>query len=1096
MTAPSFSRNRWFLATLVVGLFVCSVPGVGASAPILFETTNTTFGRAFGYAYPFDGQIHDVAERYKPTVSQQVCRVSSLISLFSVSNTSVPVPSVTLKVLRGGTAPNQGVLLQSVTLDRSRIGDSLRYTDFDLNSCITLDAGVNYWFTFSLSQYNVASYVAMYSNFDQGPSSSLWSQTAFQSNYGVWSEVTNQELSLKLEGALAPTATSLAQFAGDVTTAVAESASLEQGEVVLSAKITSPIGKKVKLEVAVGQSLGTTATAVSALVDSGTVVTVSLTNLADGDYFWQARTLDVDGNASAWIPFGAPAITDFKIRRIPVIIIPGILGSELSNGSDLIWPDLGQMFGDIGDEFMSAALGLDSSGDSINQVTVGSAVETMLDGVRFAEVNIFQDLHQQLENDQYVDNANLSFFPYDWRLDLDETKDLLKQKIDAVKAQTGASKVNLVAHSMGGLLVKDYLSQYGKSSVDKLIFVGTSHLGAPKAAKALTVGDRFNVPVLAESAMKGLALNAPAVYELLPNQKYFDQFTDYLKVFKNVGGFNVIESLDYANSKDFILSKGANADIFDKAEAFFGKNLQDLNFSGIDTYNIAGCKTGTQAVYQYGAGNSEIVKMGYTSGDETVPLASADYINISDDHKYYYKNGQHAELPSDESVRNLISNILKGKTVTLPGDLAQGDDSLCDFKGKELLWRSPVEIHVYDQFGNHTGPIENNAIEYGVPGVDYEIIGHRKFVFLPTDNGQVYTVVTKGEEVGTFDMLVSDNDNGVITKTTVFNDVAITSDSVANLEVSNQSQDDTMSFDKEGDGQFEELAADTVLPAGQGADTTPPETNGVVDGTKGSGDSYTGDVSVTLNAADDLSGVLETKYSLDNGATFTTYTSPITFTADGAYSIQYYSVDKAGNSEVVKTVSFTIERPVEVPADVPVEPVGPNSGVPVGDPGTISDEPVGSEDPIREDAEPSADEDAPPADNEIVQPPVDTPPAEEEEVTPPEEDVQPEDEVAGSPTDSPIEPGDPIEEDVVSPEVEQPPVVEPGPENDQSVEEPADIAASSSGGGSGHRRSSSGSTGGQVLGATVTEEELNISLMEQFIALLQQVLVLLKGRGA
>jgi hypothetical protein len=48
----------------------------------------------------------------------------------------------------------------------------------------------------------------------------------------------------------------------------------------------------------------------------------------------------------------------------PVIIIPGIVGTELYNGSDLIWPDLLQM-ADINDYFLTDNLNLDTNGNSM-----------------------------------------------------------------------------------------------------------------------------------------------------------------------------------------------------------------------------------------------------------------------------------------------------------------------------------------------------------------------------------------------------------------------------------------------------------------------------------------------------------------------------------------------------------------------------------------------------------------------------------------------------------------------------------------------------------------------------------------------------------
>jgi len=57
----------------------------------------------------------------------------------------------------------------------------------------------------------------------------------------------------------------------------------------------------------------------------------------------------------------------------------------------------------------------------------------------------------------------------------------LKLAIDAIKSATGADKVILVGHSMGGLAAREYIRSYGGSDVAKLVTIGTPHLGSTVA---------------------------------------------------------------------------------------------------------------------------------------------------------------------------------------------------------------------------------------------------------------------------------------------------------------------------------------------------------------------------------------------------------------------------------------------------------------------------------------------------------------------------------------------------------------------------------------------------------------------------------------
>ena len=72
---------------------------------------------------------------------------------------------------------------------------------------------------------------------------------------------------------------------------------------------------------------------------------------------------------------------------------------------------------------------------------------------------------------------------------------------------------------------------------------------------------------------------------------------------------------------------------------------------------------------------------------------------------------------------------------------------------------------------------------------------------------------------------------------------------------------------------------------------------------------YNTPVTVTLSAQDDFigSGVAYTQYSLDNGASWTTYTGPFQVTKQGTDTVLARSVDNAGNWEDPKSATFKID---------------------------------------------------------------------------------------------------------------------------------------------------------------------------------------------
>ena len=91
-------------------------------------------------------------------------------------------------------------------------------------------------------------------------------------------------------------------------------------------------------------------------------------------------------------------------------------------------------------------------------------------------------------------------------------------------------------------------------------------------------------------------------------------------------------------------------------------------------------------------------------------------------------------------------------------------------------------------------------------------------------------------------------------------------------------------------------------------DVTPPTTSHVLSGTSGLNGWYVSDVGVSLSATDDSSGVASTSYSTDGGSIWFTYTGTITVSTEGVSSIQYKSIDNAGNEETPKSVEIKIDK--------------------------------------------------------------------------------------------------------------------------------------------------------------------------------------------
>ena len=105
-------------------------------------------------------------------------------------------------------------------------------------------------------------------------------------------------------------------------------------------------------------------------------------------------------------------------------------------------------------------------------------------------------------------------------------------------------------------------------------------------------------------------------------------------------------------------------------------------------------------------------------------------------------------------------------------------------------------------------------------------------------------------------------------------------------------------------------------------DTTPPVTTHTLDPPEPDGENgwYVSDITITLNATDDLSGVKEIRYTINGGAEqvipIPDYNGSGTFvlTQDGNdITIRYWAIDNAGNVEPINTIIPLIDMDQTVP---------------------------------------------------------------------------------------------------------------------------------------------------------------------------------------
>tara|TARA_R110000868_G_scaffold115831_1_gene309076 strand:+ start:1083 stop:2474 length:1392 start_codon:yes stop_codon:yes gene_type:complete len=196
-----------------------------------------------------------------------------------------------------------------------------------------------------------------------------------------------------------------------------------------------------------------------------------------------------------------------------VIVVPGIMGTELllptPDGIEKVWPPtpLETQLGYKRTQKLASAEV--KPGGIITRVACFDFYQPLLDLLTGLGFTADGAAKRQIE------------FPYDWRRDLFDLADDLGELI-AHEVAKGATRVSLVAHSMGGLisrlLLEDprFRTEPWFGLIDQLIAIATPHLGAPLALGRVLGQDSAMGISGADFAWLASREEYPSAYQLLP----------------------------------------------------------------------------------------------------------------------------------------------------------------------------------------------------------------------------------------------------------------------------------------------------------------------------------------------------------------------------------------------------------------------------------------------------------------------------------------------------------------------------------------------------------------------------------------------------
>jgi|GEM_PF-1868837 len=573
-----------------------------------------------------------------------------------------------------------------------------------------------------------------------------------------------------------------------------------------------------------------------------------------------------------------------NIVKMHIVFIHGIAGSEIEDADGKkLWFDIWDFW-----EKTIIKMELDEYGDSVNDVRVVTS--------GYGTNNSGEDIIQALESEYGSDNVH--YFAYDWRLDNGINAVKLNEFID----ELGVGQVDIVAHSMGGIVASRFIADGNKDKIRKLVTLGTPYLGSPKVPYVFATGRLIEVGPfntgIAYNGIKKIAPHMTSAYQLLP----YKNTSSYIGVedgwiIKKIQDVPVAGTHDYI--KNELLMYGTNGNPISSSVKgnFLNKSIPfmesiypngDAAIKSVDYHIIVGDNKQTIATTVFDSEGEHAKNLYFSNGDGTVPFWSATINDTIPETRLSSFDETHMGLVENEDVLAKVIDILNDKS--------QGS-----YKPLKLSWyyklriACPVDVTV-----THNGQILSSSEDSYNGETDFGalyILGENdeiKILTLSADN--IYDINLIGTGIGTMDYSVEyyDSSDNLIEET-LFSAVNITDDTRITTKI-NDGKQITLSVDEDNNGSIDNIIypdKDThtlTLTAGLGGSISA--------GTSGD---YESDSKINITAVP-ITGYSFKKWSSSNGGSFmnensstTVFTMPDNSTTVTAH-FEYIGTSNGGNS--------------------------------------------------------------------------------------------------------------------------------------------------------------------------------------------------------
>lgn len=344
------------------------------------------------------------------------------------------------------------------------------------------------------------------------------------------------------------------------------------------------------------------------------------------------------------------------------IMLPGIMGSNLRDDK-MLWINYFRFLkGDLSK--------LKYQGGEAEMLQADSLIATS-----------YEDLGKNLEK-----TYDVVTFQFDWRIPLKKSAELLNEKISSLLNYK--QPIKIVAHSMGGVLVRDFIL-YHPETWDEL----NSSIGFRAVFLGSPLGGSYRIPYV--------LFGKDSIIRLLGKIDIQHSTKDLLNVFCDFPGILNLLPIGKNSRHDF-----SDRSLWEKLRAAAGdeswpipskkildefaahqevviKNSDSIDYRNI-TYIAGQSSKKNFTISNLDIEDGELVFYGTNAGDESVTWASGIPESIKKSGQYYYCNVTHGGLSKDSKLFAAIEDLLiYGSTGKLQNNLPSVRGEEKDFLASE-----------------------------------------------------------------------------------------------------------------------------------------------------------------------------------------------------------------------------------------------------------------------------------------------------------------------------------------------------------------------------------------------------------------------------